>query len=363
MLKKNILIASYNLDFGGIETSLINLLKSFNYDKYSVTLVLEEKKGVFLKSVPKCVNIKEYKVCTYKNIFVRKFINLINRIIFIIGNYNRYDASICYATYSGPCGFVARTSSKNSILYVHSNYYQAFNKDINKTKAFFDNLKINKYKHVIFVSNESKKDLCNIYPQIKNKSVTINNLVDYKTIVELSQKKLNIKKTRKRVFLFVGRLDESSKRLTLLLDAAKKCNGENINAVFWIVGSGPDEKKYKNIVKKEKLNNVLFLGAKKNPYPYVKACDYLILTSRYEGFPVVYNEAIVLNKPIITTIDVSDDYISIPNRFGYVVSENDIYDKIKELSTRKEKINEKVNFESINNERIKLLERIMENKR
>lgn len=129
------------------------------------------------------------------------------------------------------------------------------------------------------------------------------------------------------------------------------------------MGSGPDEKKYKNIVKKEKLNNVLFLGAKKNPYPYVKACDYLILTSRYEGFPVVYNEAIVLNKPIITTIDVSDDYISIPNRFGYVVSENDIYDKIKELSTRKEKINEKVNFESINNERIKLLERIMENKR
>ena len=161
----------------------------------------------------------------------------------------------------------------------------------------------------------------------------------------------------------MGRLDESSKRLTLLLDVAKKCNEENINAVFWIVGSGPDEKKYKNIVKKEKLNNVLFLGAKKNPYPYVKACDYLILTSRYEGFPVVYNEAIVLNKPIITTIDVSDDYISIPNRFGYVVSENDIYDKIKELSTRKEKINEKVNFENINNERIKLLERIMENKR
>ena len=231
------------------------------------------------------------------------------------------------------------------------------------SRKIFDNLKINKYKHVIFVSNESKKDLCNIYPQIKNKSVTINNLVDYKTIVELSQKKLNIKKTRKRVFLFVGRLDESSKRLTLLLDVAKKCNEENINAVFWIVGSGPDEKKYKNIVKKEKLNNVLFLGAKKNPYPYVKACDYLVLTSRYEGFPVVYNEAIVLNKPIITTIDVSDDCISIPNRFGYVVSENDIYDKIKELSTRKEKINEKVNFESINNERIKLLERIMENKR
>ena len=64
----------------------------------------------------------------------------------------------------------------------------------------------------------------------------------------------------------------------------------------------------------------------------MKACDYLILTSRYEGFPVVYNEAIILERPIITTIDVSDDYISIPNRFGYVVNEKNIYDKVKELS-------------------------------
>ena len=55
-MKKNILIASYNLDFGGIETSLINLLKNINFDKYKVTLVLEKKEGVFLKDVP-----KEYK--------------------------------------------------------------------------------------------------------------------------------------------------------------------------------------------------------------------------------------------------------------------------------------------------------------
>ena len=46
-MKKNILIASYILDFGGIETSLINLLKNINFDKYKVTLVLEKKKVSF----------------------------------------------------------------------------------------------------------------------------------------------------------------------------------------------------------------------------------------------------------------------------------------------------------------------------
>ena len=142
--KKNILIASYNLDFGGIETSLVNLLKNINLDKYKVTLVLEEKKGVFLNQVPKEIKIKEYKVSTFKNVLIRKAVNLIKRVMFMIKNYKRYDASVCYATYSGPCGFVSRVSSNNKILYVHSNYYMAFDKDEKKTKDFFDNLKIKK---------------------------------------------------------------------------------------------------------------------------------------------------------------------------------------------------------------------------
>lgn len=362
MKKKKILIASYNLDFGGIETSLINLIKNINLKKYDVTLVLEEIKGAFLKGVPSNIKIKEYKVSNNKNVFVRKFVNLLKRIKWMLFNYKRYYASICYATYSGPCGFVARTSSRNKILFIHSNYYQAYDKDENKIRAFFDNRKIEKYNHIVFVSNESKKDLCKIYPNIKKKSVTINNLIDYERILKLSEKKINYKKTVKKIFLFVGRLDESSKRLTLLLEVAKKCMEENVKALFWIVGSGPDEKMYKDIVKNNNLDNVIFYGTKKNPYPYMKTCDYLILTSRYEGFPVVYNEAIILEKPIITTIDVSDDYISIPNRFGYVVNEKNIYDKVKELSKTKEKIKETVDYNILNKKRINLIEQIMEKK-
>jgi len=360
--KKKILIASYNLDFGGIETSLVNLLKNMDLDKYDITLVLEEKKGAFLNDIPKVIRVKEYSVSKLKNVLFRKIINLFKRLIFIIHNYKRYDASICYATYSGPCGFVSRVVSNNKILYVHSNYYMAFDKDEEKTKKFFDNLKINKYNHIVFVSNESKKDLCKIYSEIETKSITINNLIDYERILKLSQKKVNIKKTTKKIFLFVGRLDESSKRLALLFDVAKKCKKENVKALFWILGNGPDEKMYKEIVKKENLDNVVFFGAKKNPYPYIKSCDYLILTSRYEGFPVVYNEAIILEKPIVTTIDVSDDYVSIPNRFGYVVNEGNIYDKVVELSEKKEHISETVDYGNLNKKRIELIEEIMGNK-
>ena len=190
---KKILIASYNLDFGGIEKSLINLLKNFDYDKYKVTLVLEEKKGVYLDDVPNEVKIKEYKVSNHNNRFIRKLSNLFKRIKWLLSNYKRYSASICYATYSKPCGFISKSASKNSILYVHSNYYLALDKDEEKVKEYFNELKVNKYSKVVFVSNESKKDICKIIPQIESKSVTINNLIDAREMIELSKKKIEEK--------------------------------------------------------------------------------------------------------------------------------------------------------------------------
>ena len=131
---KKVLIASYNLGYGGIETSLINLLKNIDLKRFKVTLVLEKKEGVFLNDVPSGIKIKEYKVSNNKNVFIRKGINLLKRIKWLLFNYKRYDSSVCYATYSGPCSFVARTASKNRIMFVHSNYYEAFNKNENQVQ-------------------------------------------------------------------------------------------------------------------------------------------------------------------------------------------------------------------------------------
>ena len=356
---KNILIASYNLDFGGIEKSLINLLKHLDLTKYKVTLVLEEKKGVFLKDLPKGIVIKEYKVSDNKIFFIRKIINLIKRINWILKNYNNYDASICYATYSIPCSFVARTSSKNKILYIHSNYLNVYDKDINMIKNFFNTRKISSYSKIIFVSNESKKDLVQIYPEIEKKSYVINNFVDEKSILEKANKKITID-TNKKIVLFVGRLEEKAKKITRIIEVANKMKKSNVE--FWIVGDGKDKKEYKKMISDYKLTNVKLLGAKSNPYPYMKRCDIMILTSDYEGFPVVYNESIVLNKPILSTIDVSDDVISIPNRFG-IITKNDvesIYTELKNMLRKKYVIKEKVNFNDINKRRLNELEKLLE---
>ena len=48
-------------------------------------------------------------------------------------------------------------------------------------------------------------------------------------------------------------------------------------------------------------NNVIVLGKKKNPYPYIKSCDIYIQPSRYEGKAVTVREAQMLNRPVIIT--------------------------------------------------------------
>ena len=68
---KNILFSAYSLDVGGIETALVTLLKNLS-NNYNITLVLEKKQGIFLKEIPKNVNIITYKTSEIKNTIFRK---------------------------------------------------------------------------------------------------------------------------------------------------------------------------------------------------------------------------------------------------------------------------------------------------
>ena len=163
MKKIKIIVSSAHLDYGGIEKSLLNLLNSLDINKFVITLVLEEKKGVFLDKLNKNIKVIEYTPSENKNIFIRKLTNFNNRIIWYLKNHNKFDVSICYATYSMSSNFIARCSSKNRIMWIHSNYCQSYEYDEQKVKGFYDIRSLNKYKRFVFVSNESRDDLIKYY--------------------------------------------------------------------------------------------------------------------------------------------------------------------------------------------------------
>lgn len=354
--KKELLFSINDLRVGGIETAIINLLNNIDYKKYNVTLVMEEKTGVLLKNVNKNVKVQELKVSNNKNVIIRKGINFIRKLNFSILNYHKFDFSCCYATYSLSANKIALTASKNNSIYVHSNYRYIY-KDKTEFKNFFNCRNISSFRRIIFVANEAEKDFIKIYPELKNKCLVLNNFIDSDKILKLSTEKISETHPKnKKLFVFIGRLDDSSKKVSRAINLLKSLSDVNL----LIVGDGPDRKMYEDLVTKNDLSKrVTFVGQKTNPYPYIKLADYIILTSDYEGFPVTYLEAITLHKRILTTIDVSDESINIGKDYATIISMDEkemLKDVQKELSSPR-KIKD-IDIKKIQEERLEKLENI-----
>ncbi len=348
---KKILFTAYSLEVGGIEKALMTLLNYLSsQEKYDITLVLEEKKGMFLNDLDKKIKIIEYKPDNSKNVLIRKFKNLMKRIKFVLKYKNKFDFSASYATYSLPGSFIARLASKNSCLWVHSEYMTFFNNNKQEYIKFFNKLKVKKFKNIVFVSENAKKIFDGNYSKLKYKTQTIYNLIDYKDIINKSKEQIEEKKSDIYTFLNVGRHTEKDKKLSRIIEVAKMLKKDNLQFRIIFVGDGQDSEKYKEEVKKNGLEKeIIFLGNKKNPYPYFKIADSFIMTSEYEGFPVTYLEAMILELPIITT-DVSDSEEIIAGKYGIIVEKNVelIYNMMKMAIKKGIKPNEKFNGKEYN---------------
>lgn len=356
---KRIIFFSRDLKIGGMEKALVILLNSLANKGHDVTLVLTNKTGELLNQLSPQIKIEEYRVCESKFLLLRKAFNFCNRTIWKIKNKNKYDFSCNYATYMTIGSVLALIASKNSSLYVHSDYYNFFKKDEEKTRAFFEEQRISQMKNLIFVSNEAVTPISKIFPEQTKKFVVISNLVEYENIDKLSNERIPEQKPEKQLIVFVGRLEEESKKLSRLIEAFDKVCKNSSDFELWIIGGGNAFSLCQNLISKYHLEeHVKMLGEKLNPYPYMKMSDCVIITSDFEGFPVVYNECVVLKKPIITTIPVSDDFFDIKD-FSVLTDKNAeaifkaIIDK-KYLSIESKAID----FKTINEKRISKIENL-----
>ena len=126
------------------------------------------------------------------------------------------------------------------------------------------------------------------------------------------------------------------------------------------MGDGEETKNYEELIKKYNLENeIILLGRKKNPYPYLKLADCTILTSDYEGCPVVFVESMVLNKPVITT-DVSGVDELKEEHYALITQkdENSIYNTMKNFIEQGFKIQEKFDPEKYNKIILEKLEKL-----
>jgi len=133
----------------------------------------------------------------------------------------------------------------------------------------------------------------------KPKSIhLIYNPFDFNKIKYLANHK-EVEVCKEAYIIHVGRLDISSKRHDILLEAYKRAN---IPYRLVILGTGKDEAKIRQYIEQLHLEKkVTLAGFQENPYPWIKQAKLLILTSDFEGLPTVLIEALALKVPVVST--------------------------------------------------------------
>ena len=310
-MKKLIFFAKH-MEIGGLEKSLLNLLNSLDPEKYTVELVLEEQHGPLLEQLGDHISVKEYRLSSCPFVPLRKLLNFTKRMLWKLRNGNKYDFSCSYCTYSVIGSRLAQYASPNSCLYVHNDYTTIY-PDEKEFADFFAQLRTEQFCHVLFVSNESKAAFTQRLPQYTDKCDVVNNIVEWESVRSKAAEPCPITKApNETLFVFVGRLDEPHKRMSRLLEAFATARKVRNDIRLLMVGDGPDRKLCEELIETHGLSDtVTMVGAQTNPYPYLNAADCLVLSSDYEGFPVVYFEAMILGKDIITTIPVSDERVDV----------------------------------------------------
>lgn len=103
------------------------------------------------------------------------------------------------------------------------------------------------------------------------------------------------------VILSIGRLRVEKGHMSLI-EAAKRVLEREKNVKFWVVGEGEEREKLSKKIRKEGLQEKIFLlGYREDVPKLLAAADIFILTSLWEGFPYAILEAMSAGLPVVST--------------------------------------------------------------
>lgn len=139
--------------------------------------------------------------------------------------------------------------------------------------------------------------------------------VDHQFIPEPSQENIN--------FVNMGRLSPE-KGQDNLIRAFAKFHKQFQNSKLYILGQGPLKEDLQQLINELNLDDVVYLlGQLENPFSFMKKCDCFVLSSHYEGQPMVLLEAMTLEMNIIATDIVANRHVLENGKYGLLV-ENSI---------------------------------------
>lgn len=314
--KQKILFINGHLNAGGVERSLVDILKHMDYTKYAVDLLLLEDTGDyavelppevhvlfrdlhntyggFALSVRRCIAARDWMCLRLRTLFLlRKFLGsraLKSAATLLLGEHH-YDCVIGFRP--GICADLAGYSvkAKRRITWWHHGEFYVDRVAYGAMCSRMD--------AVAVVSRACREMLQDHLPELADKLICVPNMLDASAILQKVEHTPYAKNDL--CIVSVGRF-APEKHFENIVPAAKALQAMNLAFMWLIVGDGSERARVEMLITENGLKDYVILeGSKTNPYPYMKYADLFVHPSYIESQGLTVLEAMALGVPCVVT--------------------------------------------------------------
>lgn len=317
---KKILFVIDSLGCGGAEKSLVSLLPLLNSSKYKIYLWIRTRGGIFEEYIPNNVTVIDqpqyiffeklfiklshwaYSLCYRFNTFFNIKEHLAESLWKCSGRLikaptSQFDIAIAYQQ-GLPTYIVAeKIHAKKKIAWINADIFSA-GYNVVYNKQFYDKIDV-----LVPVSKKLENILKERYIQYEQKFHCVYDIINPQLVLKLASESIPeiIHEDNKTVLITTGRLAKPKNHI-LAVHTANELKKRNIPFKWYFIGEGNERNNIEIEIHKYNLEDeVVLLGLKTNPYPYMIQSDIYVQTSSFEGFGMTIAEAKILKKPIVST--------------------------------------------------------------
>lgn len=351
------------LNGGGAERVLLDILRNFDYSKNQVDLLQINAGGLLIDEVPKEVNVlsawngypMSYKIALRCSLWLGYNVLLQKRLLKVLSG-KRYDVAISFLEgMPTKCHALITDVADRNYSWVHCDL-DKFRYTSNLFREGEELNAYNKMNAVVSVSKDTAEAFARRFRECKAKSVVIYNPIDQVKIKNMAAET----SVDSPIFTIsvCGRLTPQ-KKIDRVLRLAKRLKANELKVKFMLVGDGELAAQLHKMANDLNVEDMVdFVGFTRNPYPYIKASQMLISTSCAEGFSLVICEAMTLGVPVVSTKTAGPMEILDNNKYGLLCEHDDdsIYEAVYKMYTDDNLRNhysqigkERVNMFAINN--------------
>lgn len=318
---KKILFKGGTTNIGGVEKIQIEYINFLIEQNYDVKVIIENdygKENVLEKYIHTQVQYLKDTSYTQKLNFLQeqRKNNLLAKIKYlfsrsreknflrnkIIRIYQEFQPDLVIDFDASLTKMICRLQQSKNLVWIHSSVSH-WKRTPKKTARFLRRLEA--YDKVVSICQEMEKEVVQLNPLLEKNSVYLYNPINFEKILQLSTEEtteIEKQEMKEKFLLSVARFDCIPKDFETLFQAFDYAKEQGYSGKLYLLGDGKD----RNIVEELRLKtkyreDIVLLGWKENPYSWIKAADKLILSSRYEGFPTILLEGLVLEKEVLSS--------------------------------------------------------------